>query len=163
MGAGRIVATSRSPGSADELLASGADSFVATGDQDGLADRFQREIEAGVDIVLDYVWGASAEAFMEAATGHGSGQAARRIRFVNIGSLGGAEITLPAAAVRSSGLELIGSGLGSVSHESLVRSVAGVLEAAGPAGLQVEVDAVPLAEVERAWDSGTDARTVFTI
>ena len=164
LGASRLVATARDPSSEAALLALGADAFVPTGDPGpALADRFRSEIAEGIDVVLDYVWGAPAEAFVAAATGHGSKDAARRIRFVNIGSLGGGVLTLPAAALRSSGLELVGSGLGSLSHEALVRSVAGVLAAVRPAGLQVEAEAIPLAQVEAAWEATrSGARIVFT-
>lgn len=126
--------------------------------------RFRKEIADGVDIVLDYLWGPSAEAFLAAATGHGSGEAARRIRFVNIGSLGGASIPVNASALRSSGLEMMGSGLGSVSHVGLVQSIGKLMQVINAIGLRVDAVAVPLTQVESAWVAGTStARTVFTM
>lgn len=164
LGAGRIVATGRNPASAAELLALGADVFVSLAqDADSLVSSFREEIATGVDIVLDYVWGSAAEAFLTAATGHGSGDAARRVRFINIGSLGGASINLPAAAVRSSGVELLGSGLGSVSHLGLIRSIAALMQAIEPAGLKIEATAVPLRDVQAAWQGDGSARIVFTL
>jgi NADPH:quinone reductase-like Zn-dependent oxidoreductase len=164
LGAGRIVATGRNPGNAAELKALGADEFVSINQpHDELVKCFRSEIAAGVDVVLDYVWGPSAEAFLAAATGHGAGEAARRIRFVNIGSLGGTTINLPAAALRSSGVEMVGSGLGSVSNMALIRSIAALMQAVDAAQLKIEADAVPLSDVESAWQGNKGARIVFTL
>ncbi|HSB97646.1 MAG TPA: hypothetical protein VLC91_14405, partial [Spongiibacteraceae bacterium] len=124
---------------------------------------FRSEIAAGVDVVLDYLWGPSAEALLAAATGHGAGEAARRIRFVNIGSLGGAAINLPAAALRSSGVEMVGSGLGSLSNVTLIRSISALMQAIDVAQLKIVADAVSLSEVERAWTGANNTRIVFTI
>jgi hypothetical protein len=118
--------------------------------------------DMSIDIVLDYLWGAAAEALLAAISGQAPAAAARRVRFVQIGSLAGANATVPAAALRSSRLELLGSGLGSVSNEELVKAVAGVLRWAAAAKLQVAADAVPLRDVERAWNAAATRRLVFT-
>ncbi|MDB5294590.1 MAG: alcohol dehydrogenase, partial [Phycisphaerales bacterium] len=154
LGASRVVATGRNASSEADLRGLGADAFVPL-------DLPPAELEAalrteaeggssgGVDVVLDYLWGASAERIVAAVTGPGMkpapGAAARRVRFVNIGSLAGPTVALPAAALRSSGLELLGSGLGSASNEALVKVVGEVLKAVRPAGLTVAADPVPLA------------------
>jgi NADPH:quinone reductase-like Zn-dependent oxidoreductase len=164
LGAGRVVATGRSRRSEAELLALGADAFMPLEEApETLAERFRQEIARGVDVVLDYLWGASAEAFLGAATTHAEGKAARRIRFVNIGSVSGAKIALPASALRSSGLELLGSGLGSVSNEALMTSIGAAMRASRAAGLRVEARAAPLTLVETAWTDAGAERIVFTV
>lgn len=165
LGAARVIATGRNPASEAELRALGADVFVPIQQTpEALTERFRREIADGVDIVLDYLWGPSAEAFILAATGHGAGEAARRIRFVNIGSLGGTAIPVNASALRSSGLEMMGSGLGSVSNVALVQSIRNLMQVINSIGLRIDATPVPLAQVERAWVTGEPtARTVFTI
>jgi NADPH:quinone reductase-like Zn-dependent oxidoreductase len=164
LGAARVIATGRNPGCEAELRALGAAMFVPLlQTPEALAQRFRDEIADGVDVVLDYLWGPSAAAFLNAATGHGTGAAARRIRFVNIGSLGGASIPLTATALRSSGLEIMGSGLGSVSHVALVQSIGKVMQAIKSANLKIDATAVPLADVEAAWSAKSDARVVFTL
>ena len=65
--------------------------------------------------------------------------------------------------LRSGGVELMGSGLGSVSNAALIRSVAGVMRAIGPAGLSVDARGVALAELASAWQSGGKERVVFTL
>lgn len=164
LGAARVVATARNRAVEAELRALGADDFIAL-DQtaEALTAAFRKQIhEPGVDIVLDYLWGMPAESFINAAAGHGSGEAARRIRFVNIGSMAGLSIPVAAGPLRSSGLEMMGSGLGSVSNADLVKVVGELLKAVGPAGLKVDAVAVPMREVEVAWTRKSDQRIVLT-
>jgi NADPH:quinone reductase-like Zn-dependent oxidoreductase len=164
LGASRVIATGRNPACAAELSALGADDFIVLQqDATALTARFREEIARSVDVVLDYLWGPSAEAFLNAATGHGSSEAAPRIRFVNIGSLGGAAIPVNAGALRSSGLELCGSGLGSLSHSALVRSIDSLMQSVKSANLNIDALARPLVDVERAWLEENSARLVFTL
>ena len=164
LGAGRIVVTGRNPASEAELRLLGADEFIPLKQsEDELVGQFRDEIAKGINIVLDYLWGPSAGAFIAAAMSHGAAKAAARIRFVNIGSLGGTELALPAAALRSSGLELMGSGLGSVSNAALVRAIGDMMKIVSRVGLQIETRSAPLAEVETAWQEQSAARLVFTV
>jgi hypothetical protein len=83
---------------------------------------------------------------------------------VHIGSVGGAEISLPGAVLRSSAIELMGSGIGSIPLERLVAAVRELMQAAAPAGLKIATTPTPLAEVERAWPvDDSRRRTVFTL
>ncbi|MBU0538368.1 MAG: zinc-binding alcohol dehydrogenase family protein [Gammaproteobacteria bacterium] len=164
LGAGRVIATGRNPATEADLRALGADEFIPLNQgTDALAQRFRDEIANGVDIVLDYLWGPSAGAFITAATSHGAGDAAPRIRFVNIGGLGGPELAVPAGALRSSGLELMGSGLGSVSNVALVNAIGAMMKVVTSVGLRIETRSAPLAEIESAWLEPGAARLVFTL
>jgi hypothetical protein len=74
------------------------------------------------------------------------------------------DITLPSAALRSSAIELMGSGIGSVALDRLVRCIDGVLQATVSSGFKVAAKPVPLSEVEQAWPRDESARrTVFTV
>ena len=165
LGAGRVVATGRNQARLDALRSLGADVTISLEQSDEtLRQRFREEVSAGVDVVLDYLWGRSAEVFLSSLTGSGSGGAAPRIRYVQIGGAGGPVIPLPASVLRSSGLELLGSGLGSVSHAQLVAAIGAMLQAAIPAGLMIDTETAPLSDVETAWTRGTgEKRLVFTI
>lgn len=161
MGAGRVVATGRNQRILDALLEAGADETVQlTGE--GLEERFRAIMAGGVDVVLDYLWGDSARAILIAAAkalpdGH-------RLRFVQIGSLAGAEIAMPAAVLRSSAIEMMGSGIGSVSTADLLASIAAVFALAVSQGLTVETSTMPLAAVAEAWKADESAgRIVLTI
>ncbi|MBO9329648.1 alcohol dehydrogenase [Achromobacter pulmonis] len=165
LGASRIVATARNPAVEDELRALGADGFIRL-DQpaDALTAALRGEIQdGGIDVVLDYLWGPPAACILDAVVNHGHGEAAPRLRFVNIGMLAGATIALNPGALRSSGLELMGSGLGSVANRRIVQVVGKLLQAAGPAGFKVDAEAVPLSEAEAAWTRPSAERIVFTM
>jgi len=83
---------------------------------------------------------------------------------VQIGSMSGANITLSSDVLRSSAIEILGSGFGSIPLNGFVRAIRELLWAAAPAGFKIETRSVPLSEVEQAWsrDAGP-ARTVFKI
>ena len=86
------------------------------------------------------------------------------IRFVQIGASSGGNITLPSAALRSSALVLMGSGIGSIGFEGLVGAIQGVIQAVIPAKLKIKTELVPLADVEAAWDRDSGkSRIVFIV
>ena len=161
LGAKKVIATGRQTRSFDELRSLGADVTVAlTRDGDSLEKAFKNEFQQGVDIVLDYLWGMSAEKLIIAAAK--AGPEGVPIRYVQIGSLSGPDINLPSAALRSSALQLMGSGIGSIPFPRLLQAIHGVLQAAPSAGFKIATQRVPLADVTKAWTSGdTDPRIVL--
>ena len=137
LGASRVIATGRNRAVLDAL---DADAVVPlNGDADALKAAFAEHFAAGVDVVLDYLWGPSARALLLAVA------AGRR-----------------GAPVRSSGIELLGSGIGSLSLGQLMAAGGGMFAAATSAGLSLDYRAVPLADVAAAWDGGVDERIIFT-
>jgi NADPH:quinone reductase-like Zn-dependent oxidoreductase len=165
LGAAVVIATGRNEASVEELPSLGADVTIAL-DQtpEQLTEVFRKVIkERGVNVILDYLWGASAERLIAAIGGHGSGNGEPRIRYVQIGSMAGPTITLPSSALRSSGLELLGSGLGSVSNEALVKSIGELMKAIVPGKLIIHTKPVPLTQVGSAWNGTTSDRVVFTM
>jgi NADPH:quinone reductase-like Zn-dependent oxidoreductase len=159
LGAAKVIATGRRP--TDDLPALGADVIVQlVENRDALEESFRKVLHDGVDIVLDYLWGVTAEALMIAAAK--AGPEGRRIRYVEIGSISGRDITLPSAALRSSALELMGSGIASVPFPRLLEAAKGVLQAAPGAGFKTAIKPVPLADISRAWGAvDTDSRVVL--
>jgi NADPH:quinone reductase-like Zn-dependent oxidoreductase len=158
LGAAKVIATGRNAAVLDAL---GADVTIPlTDDGDDLERQFKAQFADRVDVVLDYLWGTSAERLLIA--GAKSGPEGVPIRFVQIGTASGAEISLPGAALRSSSIEIKGSGIGSVSLAGLLESIAGVFAAARAADLTLPIRSVPLAEVEQAWSLDDEKRTVFT-
>jgi len=165
LGASRVVVTGRNEASVAGLKELGADATIALEqEREALVKAFRGEFkERGVDVVLDYLWGPSVESMMEAITGHGGGAAERRVRFVNIGSIAGPKVALDASALRSSGVELMGSGLGSVSNARLVEGIGEFFRSVVPGGFHISADPVALSEVEATWGSKTAERVVFTM
>jgi len=81
---------------------------------------------------------------------------------VQIGNSAGPTITLPAATLRSTGLELLGTGFGSVSMERIFASLAEFLKEAARKPFEWKAKSVPLSEVESAWNASNEGeRLVF--
>jgi NADPH:quinone reductase-like Zn-dependent oxidoreductase len=163
LGARRVVATGRNAAALQTLAALGADVTLAIGDAgDAFEDALKEQFAGGIDVVLDYLWGPSAERIIVA--GAKAGKDAVPIRFVQIGSASGANIALPSAALRSSAITLMGSGIGSIPIDGLVGSVGAVMQAAVPGRFAIETRTYPLSDIESAWaTAGNLPRSVFKI
>ncbi|GGH17059.1 quinone oxidoreductase family protein [Silvibacterium dinghuense] len=164
LGARRVVAAGRNPAALEKLKSLGADAVISLEQpQEALVAAFREEYAgAGIDVVLDYLWGQPAEALLAAIAQKGLRSASGRLRYVQIGSSAGGSITLPAATLRSSKLELLGSGFGSASLEELVTSIRDFFATAAVQPYSFEVKAVPLSEVEALWNAKEQAtRLVF--
>ena len=161
LGAGKVIATGRNPSILAALPSLGADGTISLVQEErALDDAFQKLFSDGVDIVLDYLWGSSAERLLAAAAK--TSRDAKPVRFVQIGSSGGPNISLPATTIRSSGLELIGCGMGSIPFKQMLATIARVFAAAVPHALAITLKILPLAEIESNWAIDTTAtRTVF--
>ncbi len=112
LGAARVIATARNLEALKSVAANGADVTIPRPRCRGAGKRLQGAVAAGVDVVIDYLWGPSAERLLTAAAK--AGKDAVPIRFVQVGAVSGPNIALPSAALRSSAITLMGSGIGSI-------------------------------------------------
>jgi NADPH:quinone reductase-like Zn-dependent oxidoreductase len=164
MGAKKVIATGRDVAALEQVKTLGADVTIPLiQSPKELETAFKEQFgDEGVDVVLDYLWGRSAEILIVAAAK--AGKDAVPIRFVQIGAASGSDITLPGAALRSSALELMGSGIGSIPLNGLVGAISGVLQAVVRGKLKIETEAVPLANVEETWNKDRgNSRIVFVV
>jgi NADPH:quinone reductase-like Zn-dependent oxidoreductase len=161
LGAKKIIATGRDSGALKSLAVLGADLTISLlQDDDALEAVFTEQFGGdGVDIVLDYLWGPSAALLLGAAAKSGK---ETPMRFVQIGSISGQTIPLAATTIRSSTLELIGSGIGSVPLDRMCHAIAAVFAATVSNRFEIAAKAIPLAEVASHWAmNSAAARTVF--
>ncbi len=113
--------------------------------------------------MLDYLWGPPAEQVLEALSASHSSAHYHRTHFIQIGSMAGPTLTLPAGILRGNGIVISGVGLGSVPPEVMGRSRAEALPrlfgmvASGE--LQLRTLARPLTEVEQAWTTAEPSGT----
>jgi NADPH:quinone reductase-like Zn-dependent oxidoreductase len=165
LGARRVIATGREQAALERLQELGADEIISLEQSDDLLEQSFRRVlhDEGVNVVLDYLWGRSAGLIFKSASGHGDPKGEPRIRFIQIGSISGDSIPLPAAELRSSGLELLGSGLGSLSADRILESLSTMYESAASAGLKIEVEAVALRDVEAQWDTFQSGRRLVFV
>ena len=163
LGAKRVIACGRNPEALAKTKSLGADATISLElPHDELVDALRREIDNGIDIILDYLWGAPAAATVEAIAKKGLSHQTARIRYIQIGNSAGAKISLDASVLRSSGLELLGSGFGSASMQDLAASIADFFAEAARRPFEISTRIFPLRDVTTAWNEPDgDARFVF--
>ena len=124
--------------------------------------------ERPFDAVLDYLWGPPAERVLDALSASHPSTHYHLTRFIQIGSMAGPTMTLPAGILRGNGIVMSGVGLGSVPPEVMGRVRAQALprlfDMVASGELHLRTVTRPLTEVEQAWTatepSGT--RVVLT-
>jgi NADPH:quinone reductase-like Zn-dependent oxidoreductase len=153
LGAGRVVAAGRNRHVIETLFDLGADATIALDQADQeLIVAFKREASRRrFDIVLDYVWGHPTEVLLNALTGHDVMAETDSLRLIEIGEMAGPTISLSAAALRSSGIEIYGSGGGSIPHAAIFDAFPQVWALAASGKLRIDTEPVSLAEIENAW------------
>src|ERR1700712_4107753 len=162
-GAGRVVVAGRDASRLEWLRDVGADDVIALGTDDLGARVKAFHAERPFDAVLDYLWGNPAEQVLEALGSNELMARYQSTRFVQIGSMAGLTMNLPAGILRSAGITISGVGLGSVPPDVLARIRVEALPrmftmvAAGQ--LQLRVQAKPLAGVEQAWNAAERSGT----
>jgi NADPH:quinone reductase-like Zn-dependent oxidoreductase len=169
LGAAKVIGAGRNESELAELLSLGADRVIVfkldTTNPAEAAQYEQALIEEfghGIDVVIDYLWGQSAKTVIVATAK--AVEDARAVRFVHVGGASREEnIQLPGAALRSSAIQLMGSGVKSVPFPRLFDAIGNALNTVIPAKLQIATKTVPLSAIEDAWDAPGKPRIVITI
>lgn len=158
-GASAVVAVGRSRPKLERL---DADVSIALDADADAASRLREQFDRGIDVVLDFVWGEPALRVLRAATaGRGSRAGEPRLRFVQLGTAAGDELPVRGDMLRSSGLELLGSGIGSVPVRELVAGARELLAVAPAAGFRAPFESLPLGAVGAAWREPADVRRLL--
>lgn len=158
LGAKKIIATGRNPAALERC---GADVSLPLG-AENLAAQLAEQATGQIDVVIDYLWGESALQILSALAKYTP--STLPVRYVQVGSLSGADISLPGAILRSSPIQLMGSGIGSLSMAELVEATAQMFQAAIPGGFTIATTPCPLSNVAEAWAvDDSKKRTVFTL
>ena len=156
-GAKKIIATGRNPEILKLLPALGADDVISLKEEDGDIIKKIKEIhaETPIDIVIDYTWGRPAELVITALKGGGLKPISNQVRFVTVGSMAGDSISLSSGVLRSSPIEICGSGFGSLPQEAIDKLSAEILpemlQLLAEGKIHVDTQVVALADVETAW------------
>jgi NADPH:quinone reductase-like Zn-dependent oxidoreductase len=135
LGAGRVVGAGRNPERLAGLRAVGADEVVALSDDD--------------QATADHL--ASAAAMMAILKARAN--RSRALDWIQIGAMAGPTIELPSVALRSANLRIQGNGQGAVSPEGYLAELPSLVEEISRGTITVNARAVPLADVETAWNA----------
>ncbi|HBX2114038.1 quinone oxidoreductase family protein [Klebsiella aerogenes] len=160
LGAKKIIATGRN---AQALTALAADECInLTADEQTLNAQFATASAGQIDVVVDYLWGRSAELLLPILAKYTPGD--KPVRYVQVGSLAEADIRLNGAVLRAAPLQLMGSGIGSLSMPQLLAATGEMLQAAVPGHFTIATTPLPLRDVAAAWPrDNSQKRTVFTL
>jgi NADPH:quinone reductase-like Zn-dependent oxidoreductase len=162
LGAKRVIAAGRNIAA---ISAHDVDAVIPLGQpDDAVREAFAAETAQGIDVVIDYLWGRPTELFLESLAKGFRPESTRPTRLVEVGESAGKTVSLPGAILRSIDLRLMGSGFGSVSLEHVFAAIPTLFSMAAHGKLKIDVEPVPLAEVETAWARVEKGRRiVFTI
>jgi NADPH:quinone reductase-like Zn-dependent oxidoreductase len=138
----------------------GADEIISLKNEDTKILSLLKEIyeDTPVDIVLDYIWGHPAELILSAL----KDIEPYPVRIISIGSMAGLAINLPSGLLRSKQIEILGSGIGSLSREDITNYMTTVLpdmfQLLAGGKLKIEIEVVELKDVENVWENSSDSR-----
>lgn len=168
-GANEIIVTGRNEAILEQLKAFGAtQTLVLTDDNEAL----QQQIKAihrvtPIDIVIDYLWGKPFQAILNAFKGSDIDHLTSTVKIVTAGDMAGKEIQLTSAILRSTDIQLMGSGFGSLTKEELIVFNKVILPEmfllAAQGKLQIRTEVHPLEEIERVWNKIVDRGTRLVI
>jgi NADPH:quinone reductase-like Zn-dependent oxidoreductase len=153
-GAGRIVAAGRNQQVLDRLPELGADAIIQLSQaDDALAASFAAEAGSdGYDLVVDYLWGHPTEVFCASIEYHDAQPRSGRVRLLQAGEMAGPAISLPAAALRSAGLEIFGQGTGTMPPADVITGLLrDLLDLLVSVKVHIDIDRVPLSAVREVW------------
>jgi NADPH:quinone reductase-like Zn-dependent oxidoreductase len=155
-GAKKVIVTGRNAESLQELLELGADEIVSVVQDDAhfIAQLKAIHAETSIDVIIDYLWGHTAEMILGCMKGMGN--FTNRIRYVSVGSITGDTIQLSAANMRSADLQLTGSGLGAWSRKQVGILISEILpemfQLAAEGKLKVETITVKMEAIAELWN-----------
>ena len=141
LGAGRVVAAARA---SERLSRLPADATVAVDEAGDLTAAIKEAAGGAVDVTIDTLWGEPALAAMKAASRHA--------RHVQVGQIAGTDITLSAPAVRSVSLDVRGFSVAHPPPDVKRAAHRRLLEHTQRGDIVVDLERVPLEQIERAWE-----------
>ena len=161
LGANRVIGAGRRPDRLESLLDLGADETVSLDAATDGAEVLGRSAR-DVDVVLDYLWGPPTAQSMAAVVMNRTDRD-RPLSWIEVGSVAGPLAAIPSAALRAARLQILGSGQGSVPAHDILDELPALAAEIGQGVFQVDALAVPLEDIESAWqDSRSDRRVVIT-
>jgi NADPH2:quinone reductase len=144
LGAGRVIAAGRNRDALQRAKRLGADEIVMLAAAD-LVAAYRDAAGGAVDVVMDYVCGAPAEAALEVLATYG--------RLVHIGTRAGPAMTVPGATARRNCIDVMGFGYYHAPIETQAEAYAELCRVAASGEIALDVETRPLSEIAAAWDA----------
>lgn len=168
LGARKVIVTGRNAKELEALRPLGADvviPFDLRPENPEGVEHFEQALTAvfadGLDVIVDYLWGSSARTIIIAVAK--AVEDAHPVRFVQVGEASREPVELPAAALRSSAIQIMGSGLKSVPFLKLLEGIRLTFDLAAHGNLYLPTEVVPLSTVTENWEASGKPRLVFRV
>jgi NADPH:quinone reductase-like Zn-dependent oxidoreductase len=160
LGAQRVVGVGRSADGLRQAAAKGAETVSLSGDRQTDSSAIAKALgKDAPSIVLDFVWGAPAEAaFSALGSAEFQAEDSADIAYVQIGAMAGPEASVPAALLRSRRIRISGSGLGSASMAEVFAQVPIYMKLIAEKRVEVPTRAFPLSQIAEAWATHESGR-----
>ena len=168
LGAGKVIVTGRNVRALETLRSLGADvviPFDLRPENLHGVEHFEQTLIAafadGLDVVVDYLWGTSARTIIIAVAK--TVEDAHPVRFVQVGEASREPVEVPAAALRSSAIQIVGSGLKSVPLPRLLEGIRQTFDLSAQGKLYLPTKAVAISTITENWETSGNPRLVFTL
>jgi NADPH:quinone reductase-like Zn-dependent oxidoreductase len=156
LGAERIIGAGRDRERLQRLADAGATTVALSGDRDADAASLASALEKGTpSIVLDFLWGAAADAAFVALGRRGLDEDRENIAYVQIGQMAGANASLPASLLRSRRIRISGSGAGSAQIADVMAQVPVYMQLIAERRVEVPTKIFALSNIAKAWDAAS--------
>lgn len=155
LGAGKVIAAGRNADRLQLAKRFGADETVDITATD-LVGRYREAAQGTVDIVIDYLCGAPAEAALDVVSTYG--------RVVHVGTSAGPSMKVMGANTRRTCVDILGFAYYHAPIEAQAAAFGELCRLAAAGEVSVDFEVRPLAEAVAAWDahaSGTSRRQVL--
>jgi NADPH:quinone reductase-like Zn-dependent oxidoreductase len=152
LGASSVIAAGRGADRLAALESLGADETIDLAAAPGVVAEALGAKAGNVDVVLDYLWGAPAEAAIMPVL-VGRDDRSRLLSWVQIGAVAGADIALPSAVLRQANIHFLGSGQGSVTARGILEVLPGLVDEIDKGTFTVDAVGHPLSEVGELWNA----------
>lgn len=170
-GAKTIIATGRNSKNLKKTEDLGADQTLSLRENESSLIKAIRRIhhENPIDLVIDYLWGKPIETIINALKGEGLESFSHQTKIVTVGSMAGENINLSSGVLRSSAIQILGSGFGSLSKENLDAYHREILpemfQLAADGKLKMDLVRGQLVNIENLWKQNIDSgkRLVISI
>ena len=145
LGAGSVVAATRSERGRERALELGADEAVGTDAESAgaLADELREATGGGADLVIDGLWGMPAEAALASIAFGG--------RLVQVGNSAGRDAHITAGPLRGGLVSILGYRTFHAPHDVQAEAFTTMCEHAAEGRLMIDVEVFPLDRVGEAW------------
>jgi NADPH:quinone reductase-like Zn-dependent oxidoreductase len=149
LGARRVIAVGREGDALRRTADRGADDVIPL--DENLDAALARVGADGVDVVLDFLWGDTANTAIPALA-RNAPHPQYRIDWVNLGALDGVQVPLDSTHLRMADLHVWGSGAGAYAPERRRDLADAALDLAARGVIEVDIQRRNLADIAATWD-----------